>query len=168
MRYAARRDSNDKIITEALRKAGFQVHDYAQVGSVPDKLVTKTLPDGTEWVCWVEIKAPKGRITESQERFRRIFEGRGEFYVARDISIFCRMSKCSAFHGKPTEKTREKKGIGSPADVPPLGQDGRMVGRRKIVLLSHDDRMVVEKTRARGFCEGNRFRKKREKERDDL
>jgi hypothetical protein len=47
-------------------------------------LVTKTLPDGTEWVCWVEIKAPKGRITESQERFRRIFEGRGEFYVARD------------------------------------------------------------------------------------
>lgn len=90
MRYAARRDSNDKIITEALRKAGFQVHDYAQVGSVPDKLVTKTLPDGTEWVCWVEIKAPKGRITESQERFRLIFEGRGEFYVARDAEAAIR------------------------------------------------------------------------------
>jgi hypothetical protein len=84
MRYAARRDANDAIITEALRKAGFQVHDYAQVGQVPDKLVTRTLPDGTEWVCWVEVKAPKGRITESQERFRMIFEGRQEFYVARD------------------------------------------------------------------------------------
>jgi hypothetical protein len=84
MRYAARRDANDKIITEALRKAGFQVHDYAQVGQVPDKLVTRALPDDTQWVCWVEIKAPKGRITESQQRFRLIFEGRGEFYVARD------------------------------------------------------------------------------------
>ena len=84
MRYAARRDANDGIITEALRKAGFTVHDYAQLGQIPDKLVTKTLPDGTEWVCWVEVKAPKGRNTESQERFRLIFEGRGEFYVARD------------------------------------------------------------------------------------
>lgn len=84
MRYAARRDANDAIITEALRKAGFQVHDYAQLGQVPDKLVTKTLPCGKEWVCWVEVKAPKGRITESQERFRMIFEGRQEFYVARD------------------------------------------------------------------------------------
>lgn len=84
MRYAARRDSNDKIIAEALKKAGFQVHDYAQVGQVPDKLVTRALPDGTPWVCWVEIKAPKGRITDSQQRFRLIFEPRGEFYVARD------------------------------------------------------------------------------------
>lgn len=90
MRYAARRDANDAIITEALRKAGFQVHDYAQVGSVPDKLVTKTLPDGTEWVCWVEVKAPKGRITDSQERFKVIFEGRGEFYVARDAETAIR------------------------------------------------------------------------------
>jgi len=84
MRYAARRDANDGIITEALRKAGFQVHDYAQVGSVPDKLITKTLPCGTQWVCWVEIKTPKGKLTESQETFRAVFEPRGEFYVARD------------------------------------------------------------------------------------
>jgi hypothetical protein len=84
MRYAARRDANDKIIAEALKKAGFEVHDYARVGEVPDKLVTKALPDGKAWVCWVEVKAPKGRITESQQRFRLIFEPRGEFYVARD------------------------------------------------------------------------------------
>ena len=84
MRHAARRDANDAPITEALRKAGFVVYDYAQVGQVPDKLATKALPDGTPWVCWVEIKTPKGRLTESQETFRKVFEPRGEFYVARD------------------------------------------------------------------------------------
>ena len=84
MRHAARRDANDAPITEALRKAGFVVYDYAQVGQVPDKLATKALPDGTAWVCWVEIKTPKGKLTESQETFRKVFEPRGEFYVARD------------------------------------------------------------------------------------
>jgi hypothetical protein len=84
MRHAARRDANDAPITEALRKAGFTVYDYAQVGQVPDKLIAKLLPCGTPWVCWVEIKTPKGRLTESQETFRKVFEPRGEFYVARD------------------------------------------------------------------------------------
>lgn len=84
MRHAARRDANDLPITEALRKAGFVVYDYAQVGQVPDKLIAKPLPCGTPWVCWVEIKTPKGRLTESQETFRKVFEPRGEFYVARD------------------------------------------------------------------------------------
>ena len=60
------------------------VYDYAQVGQVPDKLIAKLLPCGTPWVCWVEIKTPKGRLTESQETFRKVFEPRGEFYVARD------------------------------------------------------------------------------------
>lgn len=84
MRYARRRDSNDGIIGEALRAAGFTVHDFAGAGYVPDRLVTRSLPDGTQWVCWVEIKAPKGRITDTQQKFRLIFEGRGEFYIARD------------------------------------------------------------------------------------
>ena len=84
MRHAARRDANDAPITEALRKAGFVVYDYAQVGQVPDKLVTRLLPDGTPWVCWVEIKMPKGKLREAQEAFRQTFEARGEYYVARD------------------------------------------------------------------------------------
>ena len=84
MRHAARRDANDAPITEALRKAGFTVYDYAQVGQVPDKLITRLLPDGTPWVCWVEIKMPKGKLREAQEAFRDTFEPRGEFYVARD------------------------------------------------------------------------------------
>lgn len=85
MRHAARRDGNDAIITEALRKAGFHVHDYAKAGmGIPDKLVTKDLPDGRAWVCWVEVKMPKGRLKTAQEAFRDVFEPRGEHYVARD------------------------------------------------------------------------------------
>jgi len=87
VRHAARRDANDTIISDALRAAGFVVYDYAKVGSVPDKLVTKALPDGVAWVCWVEIKTPKGRLTESQEAFRKVFGPRGEFYVARDPEV---------------------------------------------------------------------------------
>ena len=84
MRHAARRDENDAIITEALRKAGFTVHDYAKAGQgIPDKLVTKPLPDGTPWVCWVEVKMPKGKLRPGQELFQNIFLLRGEFYVAR-------------------------------------------------------------------------------------
>ena len=83
MRRAARRDANDGIITEALRVAGFTVHDFAGAGnSIPDKLVTRTLPDGTEWVCWVEIKTEKGKLRPGQEKFRDLFEPRGEWYKA--------------------------------------------------------------------------------------
>ena len=85
MRHAARRDGNDAIITEALRKAGFTVTDFGKAGhGIPDKLVTKPLPDGKSWVCWVEIKMPKGRLREAQEAFKNVFDGRGEYYVARD------------------------------------------------------------------------------------
>jgi hypothetical protein len=85
MRHAARRDANDAIITEALRKAGFTVVDYGNAGQgIPDKLVLRDLPDGTSWICWVEIKMPKGKLREAQEAFKRVFDGRGEYYVARD------------------------------------------------------------------------------------
>ena len=85
MRHAARRDGNDAIITEALRKAGFTVVDYGNAGQgIPDKLVLRDLPDGTSWICWVEIKMPKGKLREAQEAFRQTFEPRNEYYVARD------------------------------------------------------------------------------------
>jgi len=85
MRRAARRDANDGIISEALRVAGFTVHDFASAGnSIPDKLVSRPLPDGRQWICWVEIKAPGGRLRPGQERFRDIFQPRHEWYEARD------------------------------------------------------------------------------------
>ena len=90
MRYARRRDVNDGIIGEALRAAGFTVHDFAGAGFVPDRLVTRPLPDGVLWVCWVEIKAPTGRLRASQEVFKAIFDPRGEFYVARDPEVTVR------------------------------------------------------------------------------
>jgi hypothetical protein len=84
MRYRARRDANDGLISQALTAAGFVVLDYASNGGVPDRLVVRNLPDKTPWICWVEIKVQKGKLRPSQEKFQAIFEPRGEFYVARD------------------------------------------------------------------------------------
>ena len=84
MRYKARRDANDGLIGRALHAAGFTVLDFASNGGVPDRLVVRLLPDGVPWTCWVEIKVEKGKLRPSQERFRQVFEPRGEFYVARD------------------------------------------------------------------------------------
>jgi hypothetical protein len=84
MRYRARRDANDGLISQALTAAGFVVLDYASNGGVPDRLVMRDLPDGRPWICWVEIKVEKGKLRPSQEKFQAIFEPRGEFYVARD------------------------------------------------------------------------------------
>jgi len=85
MRWAAKRDANDGIIGEALRAAGFTVHDFAAAGGgIPDRLVTRALPDKMPWICWVEIKTAKGRLRPGQQEFRAVFEPRGEFYVARD------------------------------------------------------------------------------------
>ena len=91
MRYAARRDGNAGVILDALRKAGFTVMDFSLAGQgIPDALVTRALPDGTPWVCWVEVKMPKGRLKTAQEAFRDVFEPRGEHYVARDAEAAIR------------------------------------------------------------------------------
>ena len=90
MRRAARRDLNDQLVSRALTAAGFTVHDYASNGGVPDRLVTRALPDGMPWICWVEIKSEKGKLRPSQERFREVFEPRGEFYIARDPQVTVR------------------------------------------------------------------------------
>ena len=87
MRYARRRDANDGEIGEALQAAGFTVHDFAGAGYVPDRLVTRPLPDERLWVCWVEIKVKTGKLRPTQEKFQEIFEPRGEFYVARDAAL---------------------------------------------------------------------------------
>jgi hypothetical protein len=85
MRYAAKRDSNDKIITEALRKAGFQVHDLGLAGhGVPDKLVTRELPCGAPWAAFVEIKSPDGKLRKGQELWQKVFEPQEMWYLARD------------------------------------------------------------------------------------
>ena len=80
MRYAARRDANDAAITEAVRAAGFTVYDLGLAGQgVPDKLVT-----APGFAAFLEIKTPKGRLRQGQERFREAFEPLGMWYLARD------------------------------------------------------------------------------------
>jgi Holliday junction resolvase len=52
MRYAKRRDNNHTDIVEALRKANFEVIDYASAGhDIPDLLAVKPMHDGMAWIC---------------------------------------------------------------------------------------------------------------------
>jgi len=36
------------------------------------------------WICWIEVKAKGGRLSEGQKRFQGFFQPRGEWYEARD------------------------------------------------------------------------------------
>jgi len=85
VRFRARRDLNDKEITEAVRAAGFIVIDYGRAGAgLPDKLALKVLPDGTYFTCWLEIKSAKGKLQANQLLAREIWQPRGEWLEARE------------------------------------------------------------------------------------
>ena len=85
MRYRLRRDLNDKDVTEAVKAAGFTVLDFCKAGeSIPDKLAVRSLHDGTQFVCWLEIKSAAGKLSEGQKAFRDIWQPRGEWIEARD------------------------------------------------------------------------------------
>ena len=85
MRHAARRDLNDKPVVEAVKAAGFSVVDYAKAGlGIPDKLAMKLLPDGTYFICWLEIKSAKGKLSENQLLANQVWEPRGEWLEARE------------------------------------------------------------------------------------
>jgi len=85
-----RKDLNDSEITEAVKAAGFSVIDYTKAGlGIPDKLALKLLPqsndDGMElhFICWLEIKSAKGKLSEIQQIARKVWEPRGEWIEAR-------------------------------------------------------------------------------------
>ena len=85
MRYAARKDNNDKPVVEAVKAAGFSVIDYTRAGlGIPDKLAMKLLPDGTHFICWLEIKSESGKLSENQLLAKQVWEPRGEWLEARD------------------------------------------------------------------------------------
>jgi hypothetical protein len=91
MRHAARRDLNDAEITAAVKQAGFSVIDYTKAGlGIPDKLAMKVLPQPGEYdgpnyfICWLEIKSKHGKLSETQQLARSVWEPRGEWIEARD------------------------------------------------------------------------------------
>ena len=91
MRHAARRDLNDGEISEAVKAAGFSLIDYTKAGlGIPDKLALRPLPqvglfgEVIYFVCWLEIKSKAGKLSETQEIARSVWEPRGEWLEARE------------------------------------------------------------------------------------
>jgi hypothetical protein len=91
MRHAARRDLNDGEISEAVKAAGFSLIDYTKAGlGIPDKLALRPLPqvglfgEVIYFVCWLEIKSKAGKLSETQEIARSVWEPRGEWIEARE------------------------------------------------------------------------------------
>ena len=86
MRYAARRDNNSSEMITALKMAGFGVVDYSRAGlGIPDLLATRPLPQGHLFICWLEVKSDKGRLSQSQLPARSVWEPRGEWLLARNV-----------------------------------------------------------------------------------
>jgi hypothetical protein len=65
MRRAAKRDTIEDAIIDALHAAGRKVQVLSQGGGVPDLLVRQ--PDGT-WLV-IEVKSPGGRLTPQQQKW---------------------------------------------------------------------------------------------------
>lgn len=91
MRHAARRDLNDGEISAAVKAAGFSLIDYTKAGlGIPDKLAIKPLPqvgpngERVFFICWLEIKSKAGKLSETQEIARAVWEPRGEWIEARE------------------------------------------------------------------------------------
>lgn len=91
MRHAARRDLNDGEISAAVKAAGFSLIDYTKAGlGIPDKLALRPLPqvgpsgEVVYFVCWLEIKSKAGKLSETQEIARSVWEPRGEWLEARE------------------------------------------------------------------------------------
>ena len=86
MRYAARRDNNSSEMISALKLAGFGVVDYSRAGlGIPDLLATRQLPQGHLFICWLEVKSDKGRLSQSQLPAKSVWEPRGEWLLARNV-----------------------------------------------------------------------------------
>lgn len=76
-RRAAKRDSNEPGIIEALRAAGASVEQLSKKG-IPDLLVGF---DGTTFL--MEVKSGKGKLTEDEATW--IQEWRGTVHIVRTI-----------------------------------------------------------------------------------
>lgn len=69
MRRAAKRDANEEAIVDAFRKLGWSV-EFLSGRGLPDLIVGK----GTR-VMLIEVKGPKGTLTEDQEDWHSAWQG---------------------------------------------------------------------------------------------
>lgn len=74
MPYLKRTDSNQKRITNALKRLGYSVIDCSGVGRIipgfPDLLVIGNhIPSGMVMMAFAEIKTDKGKLNENQVKF---------------------------------------------------------------------------------------------------
>ena len=87
MRRAARRDANEGPIVTACEAAGFTMLDFGKCGfGIPDRLALRRIGTGddfTQWWAWVEIKAPGGKLRETQRLLRDLWEPSGHWIEAR-------------------------------------------------------------------------------------
>lgn len=68
-----RRDTNERIIVQALEARGFHV-DRVSAKGFPDLVVSKRFSGGGD-VWFVEIKRPKGKLTPAQVQWRENWQG---------------------------------------------------------------------------------------------
>jgi Holliday junction resolvase len=85
-RWASKRDGNEQSVIGVLRAQGFSVARVSGKGT-PDWVVGK----GPTFMRWVEIKQPKGRATEAQEKFAEGWWGPPPIVLRsiEDAQMFC-------------------------------------------------------------------------------
>lgn len=85
MRRAAKVDNNHSEIVDTLRKVGASVVSLASIGQgVPDLLACK---GDKYWL--IEVKGPKGKLTDDQKRF--ILDWKGTVHIVRSADDALRL-----------------------------------------------------------------------------
>lgn len=85
MRHHGKIDLNQPAIVEALRKVGVSVVSLASIGQgCPDLLAAK---GDRAWL--IEVKGPKGKLTEDQQRF--ILNWSGTVHMVRSVDDALRL-----------------------------------------------------------------------------
>lgn len=76
---AAKIDINQPEIVKALRKCGISVHSTAAIGKgFPDLVCAK---GDKAWL--IEVKGPKGKLTDDQVEFMKTWQG--DVHIARTV-----------------------------------------------------------------------------------
>ena len=88
-RRAAKRDSNERAIIDALEGAGCHVQQIDADDGAPDLVVTYYHCTGRWWLVYMEVKGPKGKLTPIQEQwwdaYGRVVGGSATAWIVRTV-----------------------------------------------------------------------------------